>query len=147
VLAARALYGRALSGHLPVTERFFGGGPTGHRGFGHRELSPFIVDDEAHQLPIGGDELALGSAEARVDVTKVYGFPFGLVGFFDTGDVVAEVGSLDLGHLHDAVGIGLRWNPVIAVRADLGYRLDRYGPGEPQVGHRFALQISLGQAF
>src|SRR5690606_15087838 len=35
VLAARALYGRALSGDLPITERFYDGGAAGHRGFGY----------------------------------------------------------------------------------------------------------------
>jgi translocation and assembly module TamA len=147
VLAVRGLYGRTFSPGLPVTERFFGGGASGHRGFGYRALSPFVVDEEGNSLPIGGEEMVLGSGEARVAVANVYRYPFGVVGFFDAGDVTAEVGGVDLGHLHHAVGLGLRWDPIVSIRFDVGYRINRTGPDEPDAGSRFAFHVSLGQAF
>src|SRR5690606_30150736 len=134
-------------GDLPITERFYDGGAAGHRGFGYRELSPTVDDEEGGSAPIGGDEMLLGSGEVRVDVTKIKGYPFGVVGFVDAGDVVGEVGALDLGNLHYAAGVGLRYDPVIAFRLDVGYRLNRAGPGEPEAGNRFAFHFSLGQAF
>ena len=148
VLAARGLYGRALGGgDLPITERFFDGGAAGHRGFGFRELAPFVTDEEGNSFPVGGEERVLGSGEVRYDLMKLKGYPFGVVGFVDAGDVVDEVGALELGDLHYAAGLGLRYDPIIAFRLDVGYRLNRHGAGEPDPGSRFAFHFSLGQAF
>lgn len=175
VLAGRLFYGRNLTATpLPVTERFFDGGATGHRGFGFRRLSPYVSSsyfplppegegsaDEptTDSAPIGGDESFLGTAEIRYDIGKLLKYPFAVVGFTDFGDVVCseEVpgclpgGALDLANLHWAVGTGVRWTPVIAIRLDIGYRLNRFGAGEPDAGSgvlsRIAYHISLGQAF
>jgi translocation and assembly module TamA len=147
VLAARAMYGRGLSGSLPVTERFFEGGANGHRGFVFRQLSPFRVGPEGEIAPIGGEEVGLTSGEVRFDLTKIRSYPFGVVAFADGGDVVESPGELDLANLHWASGLGLRFNPVVSLRLDVAYRLNRYGPGEPAPGHRFAFHFSLGQAF
>jgi len=178
VLAGRLFYGRKLSADpLPVTERFFDGGATGHRGFGFRRLSPFASstytpapDPDADpgtpdpgpvtdSAPIGGDENLLGSAEVRFDIGTLLKYPFGVVGFTDFGDVVCSPdvpgcqpdGALDLANLHWAAGAGVRWTPVIAVRIDIGYRLNRFGEGEPDAGSsvlsRIAFHVSLGQAF
>ena len=147
VLAARAMYGRALSSELPVTERFFEGGGNGHRGFTYRKLAPFRTGPEGEIAPIGGEEVVLTSGEARFDLTTIKGFPFGIVGFADGGDVVEEPGDLALSNLHWAGGIGFRYDPIVSLRLDFGYRLNRYGPGEPAAGDRFAFHFSLGQAF
>lgn len=175
VLAGRLFYGRKLNnGPLPVTERFFDGGATGHRGFGFRRLSPFVsssyfpLPEEGQpsaenpttdSAPVGGDENFLGTAEVRYDIGKLLKYPFAVVGFTDFGDVICASdvpgclpgGSLDLANLHWAVGSGVRWTPVIAIRLDIGYRLNRYEAGEPDAGSgvlsRIAYHISLGQAF
>lgn len=147
VLAARGLYGRTFSDGLPITERFFDGGAAGHRGFGFRKLAPFVTDEDGNTAPVGGEERVLGSGEVRHDLMKLRGFPFGVVGFVDAGDVAGEVGGLDLGNLHVATGLGLRYDPVIAFRLDVAYRLNRTGPGEPDAGSRLAFHFSLGQAF
>ncbi len=147
VLAARAMYGRALSSDLPITERFFEGGANGHRGFTYRKLSPFSVGPEGEVAPIGGEEVVLTSGEVRLDLMKIKKYPFGVVGFADGGDVALEPGGLDMSHLHWAGGFGLRYDPIISLRLDLGYRLNRYGAGEPAEGDRFAFHFSLGQAF
>ena len=147
VLAARAMYGRALASDLPVTERFFEGGANGHRGFTYRKLSPVRLGPEGEVAPIGGEEVVLTSGEVRFDLMKIKKYPFGIVGFADGGDVVETPGTLDMSHLHWAGGIGFRYDPVISLRLDFGYRLNRYGPGEPAPGDRFAFHFSLGQAF
>lgn len=147
VLAARTMYGRALGTDLPVTERFFEGGANGHRGFVFRKLSPFRTGPEGEIAPIGGEEVVLTSGEVRLDLMKIKKYPFGIVGFADGGDVVESPGTVDLSHLHWAGGFGFRYNPVISLRLDFGYRLNRYGPGEPAPGDRFAFHFSLGQAF
>ena len=150
VLAARAMYGRALTSELPVTERFFEGGANGHRGFTYRKLSPFRLGPEGEYAPIGGEEVVLTSGEVRFDLVKKdpwFGFPFGIVGFADGGDVVEEPGGLDMSSLHWAGGLGLRYDPIVSIRLDLGWRFNRYGAGEPASGDRFAFHFSLGQAF
>ena len=147
VLAARAMYGRALASDLPVTERFFEGGANGHRGFTYRKLAPFRTGPEGEIAPIGGEEVVLTSGEVRLDLMKIKKYPFGIVGFADGGDVVEEPGGLDMSNLHWAGGLGLRYDPVVSLRLDFGYRLNRYGPGEPAAGDRFAFHFSLGQAF
>jgi translocation and assembly module TamA len=173
VVAGRAFYGRVLGSQvLPVTERFYDGGANGHRGFAFRQLSPEIrrvveVNSETGEMgevrgALGGDETFLGSAEVRVDVAHIKNFPLGVVGFTDVGDVVCRVDGLrnegelaerdvcpplDFSNLHWAPGIGLRYDPIISIRLDFAYRLNRYGSGEPAAGDRFAFHFSLGQAF
>jgi outer membrane protein assembly factor BamA len=155
VLAGRMFYGRVLGDHpLPFTERFFDGGATGHRGFAFQQLSPRVTADpmstNQESSRVGGEEQFLGSGEVRLDVANIKSYPFGIVLFSDVGDVVAEPGDLDFTHLHWAAGIGLRWSPVVAIRLDFGYRLNRHDPDDPLdpvPGDRFAFHFSLGQAF
>ena len=156
VLAARSSYGRTFSRHhLPVTERFFDGGANGHRGFAFRELSPFVTgvvgegdEAETRTSSIGGEESFLASGELRVDVAHIKSYPLGVVGFVDAGDVARNVGELDMGHLHWAAGLGLRYDVLVALRLDLAMRLNRHdGVDDPEPGDRFAFHLSLGQAF
>jgi translocation and assembly module TamA len=162
VLAGRVLYGRVLgSDPLPITERFFDGGASGHRGFTFQKLSPtveeelmvdMVVDDVEGADPvdppsIGGEEHFLGSAEMRWDITDIKTYPFGIVLFTDAGDVVREVGQLKLSNLHWAAGFGLRYEPVVSIRLDFGYRLNRREETDPVPDEPFAFHFSLGQAF
>jgi translocation and assembly module TamA len=149
VLAARIRAGR-IYGDIPVTERYFSGGASSHRGFGERRLAPTLrgdVDGSIESVPIGGPELFETSFEVRSRLTKVRGMDLGGVTFLDGGDVT-ERDMLDLGNLHWAVGVGLRLFTVIGpVRADVGYRLNRTGPGNPEPGSHFAFHLSIGEAF
>ena len=154
VLAARARYG-AIWGDVPVTERLFSGGAVSQRGFGERRLSPFVsgptngvMGGPTIDVPYGGAGLFETSIEARVPITKIRTMPVGIATFLDGGDVTLTPAELDLGHLNWAVGGGLRVMTVVGpVRLDIGYRLNRTGPTDPEPGTRYTYHLSIGEAF
>jgi len=150
ILAGRARYGRVY-GDLPVTERYFSGGSTTQRGFSERHLAPSITGmdgDSTRTVPIGGAELFESNIEARTRVGTIKGMGVGGVVFLDGADVVDAGETVNLGNLHWAAGVGLRLFTLVgAVRADLGYRLNRTGPMDPDPGSRFAFHLSIGEAF
>jgi outer membrane protein assembly factor BamA len=150
VLAARAR-GGTFYGDVPVTERFLSGGASNHRGFGERELSPFVrgeVDGEERTVPYGGSTFVETGFEARIPITTWRKMLFGTVLFLDGGDVTDTRDELDLGNLHWAAGVGLRLNTVVGpARLDFGYRLNRTGPMEPAPDSRYAVHFSIGEAF
>jgi outer membrane protein assembly factor BamA len=150
VLAARAR-GGTFYGDVPVTERFLSGGASNHRGFGERELSPYVrgtVDGTDTTVPYGGSTFVETGFEARIPITTWRKMLLGTVLFLDGGDVTDERDQLDLGNLHWAAGVGLRLNTVVGpVRADFGYRLNRTGPMEPAPDSKFAFHFSIGEAF
>jgi outer membrane translocation and assembly module TamA len=70
------------------------------------------------------------------------------VPFLDGADVTLTPGQLDLGDLHWAAGLGLRYDTLVGpIRFDVGYRLNRFGAEEPDPGDRLAFHLSMGQAF
>lgn len=153
VIAVRARYA-AIFGDVPPTERFYGGGAYGHRGFSERRLSPVAtntVDGNLESVVIGG----AGQIDTSVDVRQpifTLGVPFGLEVFLDGGDVTLKPGDLDPLHLHWATGAGLYADiGGFKLRADVGYRLNRKGPGEPSPDSGtfayFAWHIGLGDPF
>jgi translocation and assembly module TamA len=150
VLAGRLRVGTVL-GDLPVTQRYFSGGASSQRGFPERRLAPTatqVVDGVEHTAVIGGGGLAELSLEARAPVGTLFGLDFGGAVFLDGGDVTERLDEVDVGHLHWATGVGLRVaTPIGPVRLDVGYRLNRTGPAEPQPGRHFAFHLSLGEAF
>lgn len=150
VLAGR-VRGGTYAGDAPVTERFFSGGASNHRGFGERKLSPFVPamkDDQSYTIPYGGEALFETSLEGRFRITEWRKIGIGGVLFLDGGDVREELTGLSLGELHWAAGAGLRLHTLVGpVRADLGYRLNRTGPMDPAPDSRFAFHLSLGEAF
>lgn len=141
----------AFYGEVPVTERFFGGGASKHRGFGERRLSPSVtgeVDDETRTIPYGGVAMVETNIEARIPITTWRKIGIGSVVFLDGGDVTEDYDQIDITNLHWAAGVGLRLLTLVGpLRADLGYRLNRTGPMEPAPGSRLAFHLSLGEAF
>jgi outer membrane protein assembly factor BamA len=145
VLAARARLG-LLFGEIPVTERYFAGGASSHRGFAERHLAPTAPGKDGHVL-IGGAALVEAGAELRIPLGDVW-FPFGTEIFLDGGDVTRTPRVLDAGNLHWATGVGLYLKVFgLKVRADVGYRLNRTGPGEPQAGENFAYHLGVGDTY
>ena len=164
VLAAHARYA-AIYGDVPATERLFGGGTNSQRGFSERRLAPYrsgFLDDKNklclpdagtmgcnfHTVPYGGAALFETSLEARIPITTVRQMPLGVAVFLDGGDVTETPAALDLGHLHWAIGGGLRLKTLVGpVRLDIGYRLNRTGPMEPDPGSHYAYHLTIGEAF
>ena len=128
---------------LPASERYFAGGDTTVRGFELDRLGePETFDRDG--TPIGGLAEIILNGEVRVALWK----DLGVVGFIDTGNVYSTVNNLSLGDLRAGAGFGLRYNsPVGPFRFDFGFKLGTlrtYGPVQEE---RFALHISIGQAF
>jgi outer membrane protein assembly factor BamA len=163
VLAARGLVGwlwpmgeDGAATDSPVTRRYALGGPASHRGFSFGRLAPQQADNDGDLIPVGGDGQVLFSAEARVNVVRLSGNWLGLTPFLDAGDVTPRFDQLDLGNLHYATGLDLDYATIIGiVRAGFGIRLNRVSgtvvpgqsPANPDPGQRWAVHLTLGEAF
>lgn len=164
ILAARVRYGRLITGDgLPITERYFSGGASNHRGFPQRRLSPSDPDrpertrkgEPNPAVAVGGEALLEASAEVRLDLFHLREQWFGVVLFTDAGRVTTRpeyLDALDVAELFWAAGAGLRYNtPVGPLRFDLGYRLNRRGElelvSDDSVWDRIAFHLSIGEAF
>jgi outer membrane protein insertion porin family len=119
---------------LPLIERFFLGGRTTVRGYGHDLLGPKGVDD----TPTGGNVFALVNGEFRIPVYK----GFGIVTFVDAGNVWIRSNDVDA-TLKYTAGLGLRYRtPVGPLRIDYGHKLKKEeGESAGEV------HFSFGQAF
>jgi translocation and assembly module TamA len=163
-LAARVRYGQILAGSgLPITERYFSGGASNHRGFPQRRLAPAAVDTAPvppgekprASVPVGGEALLETSVEARLDLFHFREQWVGMVAFIDGGRVTTRPEVLDpfaVTELYWAAGTGLRYDtPVGPLRADVGYRLNRHGTSDlvsdQTVWNRIAVHLSIGEAF
>lgn len=111
----------------------------------------------ASSRPLGGNALVVLNAELRRNVYR----QFGLVGFYDAGNVFERVREIDFSRFSHTIGLGVRiQTPLGPVRLDLGYLL-----GDPYTGSglnndqirklteagfkipRFRIHFSFGQAF
>jgi outer membrane protein assembly factor BamA len=150
VIAARARYG-AIAGDIPVIARYYSGGATTQRGFSERRMSPTLsgdVNGTFHAVPIGGGGLFETGVELRAHLATIRKLPIGGVVFLDGGDVTPTASQLDFAHLNWAAGTGVRVvTPVGPVRLDVGYRLNRTGPSDPEPRSHYAFHLSIGEAF
>ena len=170
--ALRVQFGQIFSqnGDLgtPITRRYYLGGPNSHRGFSYNRLSQQIPSglNGVPPIPIGGDQMFLWTVELRLNVVQIFKNWFSIAAFVDAGDVAPPpcassdckirypTTTIDLGDLHYATGGGIRYKTVIGtIRFDLGVRLNRLSPFEPNgvpnpdPGQRFAYSLSVGEAF
>ena len=149
VIALRARAGLLL-GDVPVTERYYSGGASQHRGFADRRLSPTAVSTEDPPRPvvIGGTALVEAGGELRIPVYEGDVIGIGTHLFLDGGDVVSSRDELDVLNLHWATGVGVYVKLFgLKIRGGVGYRLNRTGPGNPQAGENFAFHVSVGDAY
>lgn len=121
---------------LPLSERFYAGGPNSIRGFKYQEVGPRERDGD----PLGGKfKVVWNALELRKPLYKMIG---GVV-FCDAGCVSPTVSDFTLSRMRLAVGEGLRvGTPVGILRLDHSINLDRRR-NEP----RHLLFFSLGHAF
>lgn len=154
--ASRLSLGFAIpfaNSHVPVSERFFSGGPDSLRGFpvdGAGPQRPVQVCSDPSDpstctlisVPVGGDMLFLANTEARFSLPLLPNL--GGVLFYDGGNVYNNINLPQLADNYtNTIGAGLRYRtPVGPVRFDVGYRLTSI-PGVK------ALQyfVTIGQSF
>ncbi|MEO8841010.1 MAG: BamA/TamA family outer membrane protein [Kofleriaceae bacterium] len=155
VVAGRVRFG-TITGQVPATERYFGGGTSSMRGFGARALSPFAPSraDPTQELPIGGAGLFEASIELRTPFVKVKGLQLTDVLFLDGGDVTFAASEIDPTYLHWAAGLGVRaGTPIGPFGLDIAYRLNRTddngvnpGPAHTVFQH-MKFSVAFGEAF
>ncbi len=126
----------------PLVSRFYAGGGNSVRGFNNRRLSPLLLvapegevnPEKGELLPLGGERLFEGSAEARYKLND----DFAVALFLDTGfnalgnaksaltddagnDNAAEYFGRNLQY---SVGFGVRYLTLVGpIRIDFAYRL------------------------
>jgi translocation and assembly module TamA len=170
VLAGRVQFGQLfVQGDLgsPITRRFYLGGPGSHRGFTYNRLAPQVDSGQTGipPIPIGGDQMLLIQGELRADFAHLGSSWLGAVLFFDAGDVASAscasdstcapaagsslaFATIDLRRLHLAAGGGLRLKTELGtLRLDVGVRLNRLEPPNPDANQPVVLHLSLGEAF
>ena len=139
VVAGKATLGSIWGANkhaIPPSERFYAGSDTLLRGYHYLTVSPLDYRDK----PIGGRSVMVYSGELRMRVKD----PFGLVLFYDIGNVYAEsLPQFNYKQLQ-AAGIGIRYHtPVGPIRLDIAF------PFNPRIHLDKAFQVyfSIGQSF
>jgi outer membrane translocation and assembly module TamA len=124
------------SDEIPLSERFYTGGPTSLRGFGYQMVGPRDANGE----PLGGQlKLVWNLLELRRSIYRMVGGAL----FIEVGNVWSQPKQAQLSDLRVNLGTGLRVNsPLGILRLDYGINLDRRSD-EP----RTKLFFSMGQAF
>lgn len=139
ILAARAAFGSiwgATKHSIPPSERFYAGSDNLLRGYHYLTVCPLNKLNE----PIGGRSLMVFSLEARMRIRE----PFGIVVFYDVGNVYAEPFP-QFGHKQlQSAGVGFRYHtPVGPIRLDVAV------PFNPRkhLDKGFQVYFSIGQSF
>jgi outer membrane protein insertion porin family len=147
--SVRLGFATAFTGHVPLSQSFFTGGPSTLRGFplngaGPQRQIPVCSVGETSGCPLisvpeGGNQLFIVNSEFRIPVPLKQGL--GVVPFYDGGNVFRTIGFH--GQYTNTVGLGFRYaTPVGPVRIDFGYNLNAPAGVKP-----FQYFITIGQAF
>jgi outer membrane protein insertion porin family len=128
------VFGRSKD--IPLSERFYTGGPNSLRGFGYRLVGPLDADGD----PIGGRfKVVWNLLEIRQALYKIMGAAI----FVDIGNVWPSAKEFRLKDVRTSTGVGLRVNTPIGIgRLDYGINV------QPKAGEsRQRLYFNMGQAF
>jgi len=138
---------------VPLSERFFTGGPDTLRGFPINGAGPQrpvqVCSNPADtstctiiSVPVGGEMMAIVNSEARfpIKVKKDLG---GVI-FYDGGNVYSNINARQfVNNYSNSVGVGIRYNTRVGpIRIDIGRNLNP-APGVKATQYF----ITLGQAF
>lgn len=137
---------KSISGHIPVSEKFFSGGGSTLRGFPLNGAGPQHTISACGTtgcfpitVPVGGNQLLIINSELRIPVPLKKGLS--VVPFYDGGNVFPAIGFH--GKYTNTIGGGIRYTtPVGPVRIDLGHNLNA-PPGIKST----QIFVTLGQAF
>ena len=135
VLHGNVGYGRGLGGQeLPLSERYFLGGPTTVRGFEFRDIGP-----TEHGTPTGGNKSLCFNVEMIFPLYETFK---GVV-FYDMGNAWDESHNYSLSHMRKSIGGGIRFfSPMGPIRLEYGFKLDR--KSDEKMGQ---LHFSVGAFF
>ena len=123
---------------IPISERFFLGGRNTVRGYDQDELG-IVGETLINGSPTGGNAMLVLNEEIRISLPK----SFGMVLFFDHGNVWLDRSQINPSDIKSSAGAGLRYNtPIGPFRLDWGYKLNREKTEDP-----WAIHFTLGHAF
>ena len=102
-------------GEVPIYEKLFLGGPRTIRGVEYRDIGPKVFSEGGSHAPIGGQTLALATAEYTIPVFKAVRFAT----FTDVGSLGKDAFDPQLSDVCVSVGVGLRIDiPGFPIRFD-----------------------------
>lgn len=138
VLAQKITFAMMLSDNLsvvPVPKRIFGGSEEDLRGYKYYTVSPL----EGNK-PIGGRSALFYTLELRLRIVE----SFGIVPFFDMGNVYLTQLPTFRGKWLKSVGLGFRYFSIIGpIRLDVGFPLNP----RKDIDSFARFLISIGQSF
>jgi len=107
----------AYSGDVPIYEKLFLGGPRTVRGIEYRDIGPKVFHGNGNtHAPIGGQTLALATAEYTIPVFKAVRFAT----FMDVGSLGEDAFDPQLSDVCVSVGVGVRIDiPGFPIRFDV----------------------------
>lgn len=141
VFAAKLMLGSIIGAgkhNIPPPERFYAGSQNTIRGYRYLTVSP--IEDRHHHKPVGGRSMVIYSLELRSRITK----DFGLVGFWDIGNVYFDAIPDFKRRLLQSTGLGIRYyTPVGPLRLDIAVPLNR----RRHIDNYLEIYFSIGQSF
>jgi outer membrane protein insertion porin family len=144
-----------VSNPIPISERFFSGGPTTLRGIPIDLAGPLLLDEEGNPIlvnqgtaekpdmvpvPEGGNALAIVNVELRFPRNRLIGGAL----FYDIGNVFPSITNYS-GRINQAAGIGIYVRtPIGPIRIDAAYNPD---PPDIPGFKRWLFHLNFGHPF
>lgn len=140
VVAAKLMVGSifgASEHEIPPPERFYAGSESTLRGYRYLTVSPL---GHHHHKPLGGRSMFVYSMELRNRIGK----DFGLVFFYDVGNVYKEAVPDFKDKLRQSAGLGIRYyTPIGPIRLDVAFPLNK----RRHIDNSVEAYFSIGQSF